>query len=118
MWRRRCDFEISRAGNGLVREIVQHFDFERVVTRRKGCERQAAIQSDLFAFTRDGSGIFRRTPDLLFVAQQAIGSGDACLSEDFVGFQIVELQKDSEIFRIGKRVREARSNFVWSKYKL
>ena len=101
-----------------MRDIVQHFDFERVLTGRKSRERQAAIQSDLFAFARDGAGTFYGTPDLLFVAEEAIGCGNTGFAEDVIGFEIIELEEDAENFGVRKGVRKARTNFVRAENEL
>ena len=101
-----------------MRKVVHYFDFECVMAGRERSEWQTAIQSDLLAFAGNGTGIFRGTPDLLFVAEKTIYCRHAGLAKHFIGFQVVKLQEDSEIFGAGKRVREARANFVRTKNEL
>src|SRR5262249_26280868 len=70
--------------------------------------------SDLFTVVTDRGGVFRGGPDLLLVAKEAIRCGDACGVKNVVALQIVELEENTEGFRVWGIVRKGRAHFLGS----
>jgi hypothetical protein len=101
-----------------MRDLVRYFDFESVMTGRKCGKRKAAIESDLFAIAADGAGIFDRAPDFFFIAEETIDGRNAGFAKDVVGFQIVELEENAQILRVGEIVGETRADFVRAEHEL
>ena len=63
-------------------------------------------------------GGFDGSPYFLLVFGNAISDGDTGLAQDLVQFQIVELEKNAELFRAGEFLTEARAYLVRVQDKL
>ncbi len=92
------ELEIGAARHGLPGDAVAGRDHQRVAPRSEGSQREKAIQGYLLPGLADGVGRFARFPYLFAFSEQPVGDQDARGTQRSIGSQIVELQKETELF--------------------